>query len=351
MGWQDAPLTNTDFSWKDAPEVAAVAAAAPRPDQLKGIEAYRAQRAEFLKNRVDPMLELGGKATDLAKKLGTSDEVAAGVGTAANIVTSLFGGGMTAGKLAGPALEGASKWVMQTALKPTLKDLQTGRAATAVNTMLEEGVNATMGGVRELSDKITRINDAVKSRLSESSATVNKEEVASRIKDIISRVEKTNPTPQDARAAIESVYDNFMANGLIPKNIPVAWAQELKQGIYQTLKDKYGQLQSESVEAQKALARGFKETIEKVAPEVKDMNAAQASLLAAFKVAQRRALMQSNNNPGGLAILAHSPETFMAFMADKSALVKSLVARALYAGSETLPAAVGTAAQSGQILP
>lgn len=327
--------------------------AAPLSERDAATRAWLAKNKEFHKTNVDPMFELGGKATDLATSAGASPQVAGGVGVATNLATSLMTAGAAAGKAVAPEMEGVAKWLMKTALKPTLKDQTTRvpglgatKADSAITTMLDEGVNATMGGVRVLADKISNIQQAISSRMQGSAATVDKGAIASRIQDVIQRVERTNPTPQEARASVEKVYDDFIQNQIIPKDIPVAWAQELKQGIYQTIKDSYGKMASATVEAQKALARGFKEEIASAVPGVGELNAAEQKLLTAFKVAQRRALMQGNNNPGGLAILSHSPEMFLSFMADKSALVKSLVARVLYSGSEALPAAGAAATQS-----
>jgi hypothetical protein len=84
------------------------------------------------------------------------------------------------------------------------------------------------------------------------------------------------------------------------------------------------------LEAQKGLARGLKEEIAQAVPSVAPLNAKQAELINALQVAERRALMQGNNNVGGLAWIAHDPIAAAGFMADKSAWIKSLVARGLY---------------------
>src|SRR5206468_3026519 len=111
-------------------------------------------------------------------------------------------------------------------------------------------------------------------------------------------------------------------------------AQELKQGTYRILASKYGEQGSAATEAQKALARGLKEGISEKVPAVAGLNAEESKLINALEVAERRALMDGNKNFGGLAWLAHSPATWAAFMADKSALFKSLVARMMHSGSE-----------------
>lgn len=297
----------------------------------------------------------GEVVNDAAAKVLPID-LAAGAGVAANVgvqmIPNLLGG--QAAKLASPALQSTAKGLMQSALKPTVKDLTLGKADRAVQTLLDEGINVTRGGVEKLRGKANAINDVVDTIISTSGSTVDKGAVASRINDVVKRIERTNATPQDALADVEKVYSQFMSNGLVPKDIPLARAQELKQGIYRMLKDKYGQLGSDTVEAQKALARGFKETIEMEKPSVAGLNARASDLWNALNVSERRALVSGNRNPASFGTLAHNPTGFAAWMLDKSDLGKSILARALYSGSEQIPATAarvgigGLMADSGQ---
>ncbi len=58
--------------------------------------------------------------------------------------------------------------LMQSALKPTLKQLETGQAATAVKTMLEEGINPTQAGVQKIQSKIKDLNTQVANKIENS---------------------------------------------------------------------------------------------------------------------------------------------------------------------------------------
>lgn len=289
--------------------------------------------------------QAGEGVSDVASKV-LPPEGAAGLGLATNVgvqmIPALLGG--EAGKLVSPGFQSAARNLMQSAIKPTVKDALLGKADRAAQTLLDEGINITRGGMEALREKGTAINNVVDSIIGTSGSTVDKGSVASRIQDVVKRIEKSNPTPQDALADVEKVYDQFMTNGVLPKDIPLARAQELKQGIYQMLKEKYGTLGSDTVEAQKALARGFKELIEAEKPAVAPLNAKASEIWNALNVAQRRVMMQGNNQVGGLAWLAHNPLTWAASMADRSSLVKSLLARAMNSGSERIPQAIGNAA-------
>lgn len=246
------------------------------------------------------------------------------------------------GKVTAEMFPGVTKFIsqtipeklMQSALKPTQKQLESGKAATAVKTMLEEGINPTQIGVKKLENKITDINNQIVNKIGTSTGTVSKTDVLRYLDDIeTKKLKQVNPS--DDIAAINKVRQEFMAyNQPIIKTtsqtIPVQLAQELKQGTYSALKKKYGQLGSTEVEAQKTLARGLKEKVGEAVPEVIGLNKKESELIDTLDVVERRALMELNKNPAGLALLTESPQQFAAFMADKSALFKSLLARGIY---------------------
>jgi hypothetical protein len=246
------------------------------------------------------------------------------------------------GKVTAEMFPGVTKFIsqtipeklMQSALKPTQKQLESGKASTAVKTMLEEGINPTQVGVKKLENKITDINNQIVNKIGTSTGTVSKTDVLRYLDDIeTKKLKQVNPS--DDLAAINKVRQEFMSyNQPIIKttsqNIPVQLAQELKQGTYSALKKKYGQLGSTEVEAQKTLARGLKEKVGEAVPKVVGLNKKESELIDTLDVVERRALMELNKNPAGLALLTESPQQFAAFMADKSALFKSLLARSLY---------------------
>jgi hypothetical protein len=124
--------------------------------------------------------------------------------------------------------------------------------------------------------------------------------------------------------------DDFMQHPTYPgQTLPIQAAQELKKGTYKTLSKKYGQLGSAEVEAQKGLARGLKDEIANAIPEISGLNAQEAKLITTLNVAERRALMELNKNPMGLAALTTDPRAWAAFMADRSSAFKALAARML----------------------
>jgi hypothetical protein len=125
-------------------------------------------------------------------------------------------------------------------------------------------------------------------------------------------------------AAAEKALSELVAKG---PTMSVQDAQRLKQGTYKVLEKKYGQLGSAETEAQKSLARGLKDAIAEAVPEVAPLNAKQSELIKALKVTGRRAMMDDNRNPVGIAGLSTNPSQLAAMLADRSALLKSLAAR------------------------
>ena len=315
------------------------------------------RRAAILKSAADKPWGsgLGGLArtagntiTDFASSLGLSPNVAGGLGFGAHVATealpALLSGSMTA-KLAQPVSEAAGSWLMKSALKPTLAMHKSGDATGAATTMLEmpslgmQGVNATMGGVRKLQSSIDDLESTIGKISASTGANIDKAAVAGRIQDVISKIDRTNPIPNSARNAAESVYNEFMANPLIADKVPFAQAMELKRGIYRMLGDnayKLGNKPAAEADSLKGLARGFREEMAVAVPEVAAPLAEQSSLIEALKVAQRRAMMAQNHNPLSLGVtlgaLSHDPVAAAGMFANSSDFVKSLLARALYSG-------------------
>jgi hypothetical protein len=251
--------------------------------------------------------------------------------------------------VAGAVRTGAED-LMTSALKPTIKAHMSGDAKLAAKTLLDKGINATTGGTEKLQGMIDGINDQIAEKIKTSGATVSKQTVLKALDDVragfadqvdpVADLNAVNgvgtrfdnhPKLNTAKPSEPQQYFGDPAIDAIEKTsndaIPVQTAQSMKQGTYRVLSKKYGQLGSADVEAQKALARGLKEEIAKAVPEVAGLNAEESTLIKTLKVTERRALMDLNKNPFGLSILTGNPAAWAAFMADKSALFKSIAAR------------------------
>jgi len=256
------------------------------------------------------------------------DDTLTGAGISALAPGAVYG----AGKF-GDALASGGNWVaeklMQSALKPGVKALETGKAQQAVETLLREGVSPTKSGVEKLGSMIDDLNNQVKQKIANSGQTVSKKTVLEGLNETGERFAK-QASPASDLAAIAGVGDGFVNHPLLPNGdaIPVQLAQELKTGTYRALKDKaYGEVKGADTEAQKAIARALKEEIERVAPSVAPLNQRQSDLVNALKLAQRRSMVDANKNPLGLTAIAPNSLAALAFLADRSAAFKGLTAR------------------------
>lgn len=237
------------------------------------------------------------------------------------------------GQFVGDAMRSGAKSLMQSAVKPTLAQLRSGEANVAIDTMLQNGISPNAVGVEKLRGLIDSADNKITQQLAGSNAQVFMPHVADRLKDTRAAF-MNQAAPTADLQAIDSVGTNFLNH---PKytgpTMSVQDAQALKQGTYRVLAGKFGEQGSASTEAQKAIARGLKEEIATAVPGVSEANAELSKLLKTLTVAERRALMEGNKNPGGLALLAGTKTGLLGFLADRSAALKALTARGMYSGS------------------
>lgn len=280
------------------------------------------------------LTRVAGGAINGGVTAGMVDPSSAGAGAViGGALPVVVQGAGAAGNFVSDKMQGGAKRLMQSSLKPTIAQLKSGDADTAVNVLLERGISPNAKGVNKLRELIDGIDTQIGNEIAGSTAQIDKQNVLGRLAG--TRNTFTNQvSPTSDLAAIQAVADDFLAHPAYQgATIPIQGAQELKRGTYQTLAKKYGQMGGAETEAQKALARGLKEEIATAVPAVAKLNAEQSRLLTTLDVAERRALMELNKNPMGLAALAQSPASWGMFMADKSAAFKALAARMLNSSS------------------
>lgn len=233
--------------------------------------------------------------------------------------------------------------LMQSALKPTLKQLETGQANTAIQTLLKEDVNPTLTktifgkGIDTLQAKVDTLNSQIVDIIKNSKGTVNKSQVVAYLDDLEKNA-LNNALPAGDLAAIQAAKQEFLSHPLLKnmEEIPVQLAQKLKTGTYKSLGEKaYGELKSATVESGKTLARGLKDLIGKAEPGVLGLNKESQALYDTLDVAERRALIEANKDIAGLSTLSKDMKNQIAMMADRSANFKALLARTIYKAGKT----------------
>ena len=293
----------------------------------------------------------GGRVTDALSGV-TSPEVAAGVGTLANVGVQQIPM-MLGGAIAKPVGQSVGRSIMQSAIKPTTFDNSSGKGARAIETILKENVSPTVAGIGSLKNQADDLAPRVSGILSQSGEAVSRSNPMSGVSEVRKRF-ATQADPADDLAAITKVADGFM-DVFHPRmgpmqSIPVGLANEIKQGIYQSVGGRnYGARSTAGVEAEKAIARVLKEDIANKVPEVAPMLARQSDLYNAVNVAMRYAANAGNNNPLGLAPLANDQVRALVFLADRNPWIRGVLARGAYHGAEPVGrlAGAGLGAYSG----
>lgn len=289
---------------------------------------------------------LGAAAGEAYKELINRARGAAAPATptaaAAQIATSGVTQGVApelVGMGVGRAMSAVAPRIMQSAVKPGIRNLVRDVKAGAstpkvVQTLLDEGVNVTPGGLAKLQGLFDATNAEIKAAVASAPGTIDKRAVAAQTLNTAQQFSKqVNPT-NDLKA-IGAVTQEFLDHPIYTgKTLTPAEAQASKIATYQSLKDKYGKVGAASIEAEKALARGLKEEIAAKVPGISALNERDGKLLEALDQVGRRVALAGNKDPIGFAWVTHNPLTFLTALFDRSPAVKSMVARGMYANAE-----------------
>jgi len=288
--------------------------------------------------------DVGGKLADAGyPKLGYAANVAV------QAIPSLLSGYKMAGVPEASIAAAPARGLMQSALKPSVPDLKTGAADRAVETMLQEGISPTRGGMSKASQLADKLNEASAGPIAASTAHAEIPEVLKRLDPLKAKV-ALQVNPESDIAAVDRAIAEFKNSPAVSnaQSIPVQLAQKLKSGTYSSLGEKsYGELGSSATEAQKQLARGLREEIISKVPEIAGPLKREASLRNVMEVSANRALQDSNKNPLSLgtsiAAIMHDPLAAAGMWANASTPIKTMMARMLFTGgkpSVALPASV-----------
>lgn len=243
----------------------------------------------------------------------------------------------------GAGMTKAAPWLMQKALKPSRTLLEEYRTTGGklAQTLLDEGVNVTSAGLSKLQSLLGKTNAEIRALVAEAPGQIEKKSVAARVLPVASkRAQQTNPT-KDLKAigeTVEEFLDHPVYKG---PSLSVPESQAMKQGTYQAIGKKYGEVSSAEIEAQKALARGLKEEVAEAVPQVSKLNQRDSELMAATDAVGRQVALSGNKDPVGFAWVTQNPTTFLAALIDRNPVIKSMLARGMWAN----------AARAGKVTP
>jgi hypothetical protein len=244
-------------------------------------------------------------------------------------VPAVVQGLQMAQKVVHPPAPGTAEGIYRSALKPPIT-LEPAAAHKIVETGLKNQIPISEEGVAKLNRLVDDLNKKVETRIAGTTATIQPSDVAKRL----SKTEATfqrQALPEADVQAVQRARQEFMAQHQTPavpavppqpmrilsptgqvqmtpgtpavpaKDIPITAeeAQALKTGTYRQLKNRaFGELKSADIEAQKALARGLKQELEKQFPELETLNAQESALLKLDPVLEKAVNRAINANGG-----------------------------------------------------
>lgn len=298
---------------------------APALDFLEGIGAgvlSTARGASQIAHKIAPAIpeipesyaqappSLAGSAGKMAEQVGEFAVPAGAVSKAtrgAHLLLRMGAEGLTAGSVAalqsggqpGPTAVGAitgaagpavgvgvkaigqsrlPKILYQSAAKPTWSMVKK-EGTEMIDTGLKEGVPVSTEGLRMIEGRIDDLRKEISNGLQMHAAqgkAVDTSKVLSTLDDL-ENFYKNTAAPEDALQTLKSIRDEFTAyHG---QQIPIDKAQQIKINTYALLKKSYGEMKSAKIEGLKQVARGLKEEISAVFPEIANLNERQSKLL------------------------------------------------------------------------
>lgn len=210
----------------------------------------------------------------------------------------IAGGEAVRGILGGQSL---SEKLYGSALKASPAKYNPEKRGEIIRTGIEERIPVSRGGYDKAWKKIENLNSEIDKVLKPAvreGKFVDPLPIAERAYDK-TRGKFNTVSPTSDYRAIDSAVNDFL-NYHGDKNIPIGEAHELKKNTYARLKDKaYAgeDLKTANVETQKALARGLKEDIAALVPEVDPLNRRESRILKLQEALEPAVGRTENWNP------------------------------------------------------
>jgi hypothetical protein len=242
---------------------------------------------------------VGGKVAQAGKVAATVGDAINPIRAAAAPVKAVARGAVKAAGSVTGIDSLAPERLYQSALKPRL-GMGPEKVREVVQTGLREGIPVSKEGLAQVQDLMDGINQEIAGKITAKAAAgakVSSADVATKLDDVRAFFKDT-VAPQGMLKEIDALQKQFQAaHG---KTIPVDKAQKLKQNTYVLLKRAYGEMKSAQVEGQKALARGLKDEIVKIVPEVADLNARESKLIGLESALERYVAREGNHQLTGI---------------------------------------------------
>lgn len=211
-GYTDAAGNQTSYTPPKRPDIGA-------PPTGIGIDTWRSFSPEQREKMKQP--GWGGGVPKFAYDVGgtVADKTGSpAAGYVANVATQALPALLSSYRVVGsPEASVAAplaERLMRSAVKPSQPDRESGRAAAAIKTMLEEGINPTSGGMDKASGIVGALEKQVQGTLGPSTASIPKENIVASLKGMSDRA-RMQVNPEGDLAAISSVKDSFLNHPML----------------------------------------------------------------------------------------------------------------------------------------
>jgi hypothetical protein len=156
-----------------------------------------------------------------------------------------------------------------------------------VQTGIEGQYYPTQNGLARLQGDIESLNHQIANSVDKASATGSKIDMG----DVVQRIDQLkgfyNRLPPDRAKVFTDQLDELQSQYLSGGEITQKAAQNMKQTIYALHKKHYGEMKTLAIEGDKAIARGLKEELVKLNPELATLNAKDSALINLEEVLER----------------------------------------------------------------
>ena len=220
----------------------------------------------------------------------------AGLGAAGPVIGDLAG--WAGNKLLSPSS------LYQSALKPTRALIE--EHPNVVDAGLQARLPVSPGSLAKIHEGIEDLRNQINAGVQANPGTVDPAKVVGALDELRNiYATSANPTLGGGVDTIDAVRDSFLrAHGAVPRGqsgttaqpMSLPEAQQMKINTYKTLRNAYGDMKGAEVEATKQLARGLKEQIETVFPEIAGMNQKQSELMGLDDAMSRAVWRIENRN-------------------------------------------------------
>ena len=173
--------------------------------------------------------------------------------------------------------------------------LNTKQRSKLIKTALDKQIMPTFNGLVKVGKQIEDLNFEISQVINEAANTGQKISVGRLTRGFqeLKKNSRFSGQPQKAQRAVKNIRKEIVETNTIyfdgepvgMKSFTPKEAQKLKQNIYKELESYYSRVTNNpvSVKAQKLIARNAKEAIEKIVPEIKQLNKNDGDLLALRK--------------------------------------------------------------------